>query len=239
MQPSPHIDWSAGTVRLLAEGREWAQQGRTRRAAISAFGISGTNAHLILEQAPPEPVEVPPEPEGGAGLWTEEPGLGDEGRHRLEAPRRRAGENRAGEVLPWVVSGRGEAALRAQAGRLAGVRPRRRGLAAALSQSTLGWTLAVGPVGLREHRAVIPWPGTRPDVTAGLQALAAGQPACQNRHRTGAGCGFADKVAFVFRRAGIAADWHGTDAGARVPGLCRGGQGSVRAARSADGPAGP
>ncbi|MER7420260.1 type I polyketide synthase, partial [Micromonospora peucetia] len=51
--PSPHIDWSAGAVSLLAEARPWADEGdRPRRAAVSSFGMSGTNAHLILEQAP-------------------------------------------------------------------------------------------------------------------------------------------------------------------------------------------
>ncbi|MFJ6662141.1 SDR family NAD(P)-dependent oxidoreductase [Streptomyces sp. NPDC091377] len=56
-RPSRHVDWTSGGVELLAEDTAWPATNRPRRAAVSAFGISGTNAHVVLEQAPP-PVET-------------------------------------------------------------------------------------------------------------------------------------------------------------------------------------
>ncbi|HEY2239896.1 MAG TPA: type I polyketide synthase, partial [Streptosporangiaceae bacterium] len=84
------VDWSAGAVRLLAEAVPWAAgEGRPRRAGVSAFGISGTNAHAIIEEAP---AGGPSEPVPGSG------------------------PSPAGWA--WLLSARSGAALAAQAARL-------------------------------------------------------------------------------------------------------------------------
>ncbi|WP_432147141.1 type I polyketide synthase, partial [Streptomyces sp. bgisy084] len=87
-EPSSHVDWSAGEVRLLTEAVDWPESDRPRRAGVSSFGISGTNAHAIIEQAPAT----------ADSSGNEEP-------RKLPA-------------VPWVISGRDEACLQTQAQRL-------------------------------------------------------------------------------------------------------------------------
>ena len=53
-EPSPHVEWDARSVELLAEPVAWPAGERVRRAGVSSFGISGTNAHVVLEEAPAE-----------------------------------------------------------------------------------------------------------------------------------------------------------------------------------------
>ncbi|MFD9888891.1 amino acid adenylation domain-containing protein [Amycolatopsis sp. NPDC059027] len=68
--PSDYVDWDSGGVRVLESGRAWAAADRPRRAAVSSFGISGTNAHVILEEVPAEaPAPVAPAAPPVALAW--------------------------------------------------------------------------------------------------------------------------------------------------------------------------
>ncbi|MFG2050637.1 thioester reductase domain-containing protein [Micromonospora sp. NPDC048935] len=89
-RPTPLVDWSAGAIELLSEQRVWPAVTRPRRAAVSGFGVGGTNAHVILEQAPEPAAE--PEDAPAATL----------------------------PAVPWLISARTEDGVRDQAARLAG-----------------------------------------------------------------------------------------------------------------------
>ncbi|WP_436764515.1 ketoacyl-synthetase C-terminal extension domain-containing protein, partial [Streptosporangium sp. V21-05] len=139
-EPSAYVDWSAGSVRLLTEARQWPGVGVPRRAGVSAFGVSGTNAHVIVEQAPDESASDESVPVGGRDV---------------EAAESTVGVGPGGDVatvdrvVPWVVSGRSVAGLRGQVERLAGFV----GAGSRLDARDVGYSLARGR-GVLEERAV-------------------------------------------------------------------------------------
>ncbi|MDI5967906.1 SDR family NAD(P)-dependent oxidoreductase [Streptomyces sp. SL13] len=136
-EPSPHVDWASGAVSVLSQAQPWPRGERPRRAGVSSFGISGTNAHVIIEQGTPEPVRGP----GGSGP--------------------------AAVLVPWAVTARTGAGLRAQAGRLADF------VSAGDSDPVDVAHALVTDRAALEHRAVVVG-ADRAELLAGLGVLARG-----------------------------------------------------------------
>ncbi|WP_274910691.1 type I polyketide synthase [Streptomyces sp. WZ-12] len=133
--PSSHIDWDAGAVRLLTEPVPWPEGDRVRRAAVSSFGISGTNAHIILEQAP-----VSDELTAGEAAPAVPGGAADE--PTAAAPR-------TPNAVPWPVAARTAGALDAQVARV-----RELTTAPGRTAADLGHALATTRAAF-EHRALL------------------------------------------------------------------------------------
>ncbi|WP_237537026.1 type I polyketide synthase, partial [Streptomyces sp. SID69] len=149
-RPTPRVDWSAGSVELLTEATAWPETDHPRRAGISSFGISGTNAHIIIEAAPEGPAPEPDEEVTPA---------------EAPAPARTT-------VVPWVLSAKSGQALRGQARRLLSSAD-----LVAASPADVGFSLAVTRSALEHRAAIVGADGD--ELRAGLTALAAGEPAPQ------------------------------------------------------------
>ncbi|MFB7743727.1 type I polyketide synthase, partial [Streptomyces sp. NPDC056132] len=169
-RPSTHVDWAAGNVQLLTEARPWPRGEQPRRAAVSAFGVSGTNAHLVLEE-PPElraGAEAPVEPaalQNGAEPSTSTTPTSTTPTTPTPAPAAWPD----GVPLPWLVSARSADALRAQAERVGTHVAERTDLAPLDLSHSLATTRAA-----LEHRAVVLAPD-RDAAASALTALAAGE----------------------------------------------------------------
>ncbi len=65
--PNPHIPFENLRLKVVAEQTDWTDRGRPRRAGVSSFGFGGTNAHVVLEQAP---VQAQPPAAGNGAVST-------------------------------------------------------------------------------------------------------------------------------------------------------------------------
>lgn len=109
-EPTAGVDWSAGNVRLLTEARDWPGDHGLRRAAVSSFGLSGTNAHLIVEESAHEYRTADEQPAPTAGHSARETA----GHPAQEKTRHPAQEKTA----PCLLSGASARGLRGQAAKL-------------------------------------------------------------------------------------------------------------------------
>jgi polyene macrolide polyketide synthase len=163
-EPSTQVDWSAGLVELLKDPVQWPRNGGPRRVGVSSFGISGTNAHLILEEAPGD------RSTGREGESGETPtdGLGSS-----PGPGGGAAEHeqRTPVLLPWIVSGRGQEALREQAQRLEQLVEEE----AHLDAGDIGFSLASGRSRLSDRAVVLG--ADRDELLKRIGALARGERA--------------------------------------------------------------
>ena len=184
--PTPHVHWDELPVQVAADTVDWPRRpGQPPRAGVSAFGISGTNAHVVVEGYGPPAHDSPPSDVGGLA--------------------RRDFQPRAARVLP--LSGKSEAALRALAERYLGWLDRQAGPHATpgtVADSLLvdmAWTAGVGRSHFG-HRAGVVFHDAN-SLRAGLRAVAEGDG--PDSPRAAPDSGTAPKVAFVY--AGVGNEW--------------------------------